>query len=175
MQLSRTERWILSNQYRILELLDQENAESHRNAREALDDGFEMYYGWLCEHVLDGEEVVTEEESKYVIDVLDMFNAMQQAYDDLADRSGIDTVFLTFPGFSANYEGKFLRFARYFCRERNAYESLRKSGDGLDSHMPTDDFYPRMLKAWKQSANTHDLSKADLIRIMTTVRPDRES
>jgi uncharacterized protein YfbU (UPF0304 family) len=175
MKLSKPERWILSNQYRILELIDKENANRHRLAQEALDDGYEVYYDWLSEHIYDEENTVTKEESDYIIDVLDMFDFIQRAYDELGDKTGIEPFMIDFPGFDGNNDAKFLGFAEFFCKERRAFESLRKTGPGgsFNSHMPTHELYSRMLAAWRESKNKRQLTKVDLIRItQAAVHPD---
>jgi uncharacterized protein len=159
MKLSKIERWILSNQYRILECVDAQQAESHRHAREALERGYEWYYDLICELVADGADVMTEAECN--------------SYDEISDKTGIDSIFIDFPGFDGNYEGKYLGFAEFFCRARQAYEHLRKENKHLNSHMPTADLYERMLSAWNSSSDKLHLTRDDLIRITQAARhPD---
>lgn len=169
MRLSRTERWILSNQYRILELLDKKNAEDHRHARDALEAGYELFYSWICEHVLDDRHVLSEAECRYVLDVMTMFDAMQVAYDRLEDRSGIDAHRVLFYGFDGNDESSHMRFARFYCEREQAFQHLRTGADRFNSHMPTVELYRPMVAAWKQSDEKTQLTKDDLIRITEAV------
>ena len=169
MRLSRTARWMLSNQYRILERLDEENAEQHRHAREALERGYELLYSWICEHVCDDRHVLREVECAYVLDVMTMFDAMQRTYDELDDRSGLDAHRVLFYGFDGTTETSYLSFARFYCEQEEAFQHLRKGGDGFDSHMPTKPLYRPMVAAWKASDDPHKLTKDDLIRITGVV------
>lgn len=173
MDLSRAERWVLSNQYRILELIDEENAESHRHAQEILQCGYELCYGWICEHIYEEKDVLTNDQCKFVLDVMTMYDAMQHAYDRMDDKSGIDPHDVKFPGFDGNNETQYMAFARFFCEGKDRFTGLRKGFDGFNSHLPTLDMYGRMLPAWKMSQNKYDLTKDDLIRITeASVHPD---
>ena len=169
MRLSRTERWMLSNQYRILERLDEENAEDHRHAREALERGYELLYSWICEHVCDDSHVLPEVECTYVVDVMTMFDALQLAYDQLDDRSGIDANRVLFYGFDGNIEASYMSFARIYCEGQEAFQHLRKGEDGFNSHKPTARLYRPMVAAWKASEDPYKLTKDDLIRITGVV------
>jgi uncharacterized protein len=165
MKLSRLERWMLSNQYRILELLDEENADSHHQAQEALNSGYELCYGWLSEHVYDEGHGLPEEECTYVLDVMSMYESLQRTYDDLDDKSGIDPNSVIFHGFDGNNEGSYMGFARFYCERQDAFRHLRKGSDGFNSHMPTLDWYRRMLTAWNESTHKYKPTKDDVIRI----------
>jgi uncharacterized protein YfbU (UPF0304 family) len=173
MKLSRLERWMLSNQYRILEMLDEENAASHRYAQEALNSGYEICYGWLCEHVYEEGEGLSEDDCRYVLDVMKMHEFLQRAYDGLDDKSGIDARDVIFHGFDGNNETSYMGFARFFCERQDAFKHLRKGSDGFNSHMPTYDIYSRMMTSWKQSKDKYNLTKDDLIRItQAAIHPD---
>jgi uncharacterized protein YfbU (UPF0304 family) len=165
MKLSRTERWMLSNQYRILELLDKENADSHRDSQEALDSGYEMCYEQLCEHVYDDKHGLPAEECAYVLDVMSMYDALQHAYDRLDDKTGIEPRSFVFLGFDGNSEGPYMAFARYYSKRYGAFVNLRKGSDGFNSHMPTYNMYHRMIAAWVETGKKHNLTKDDLTRI----------
>lgn len=51
MDLTREQRWILANQYRILERLYPNEAECHAKAREVLENGYEFNYDWIAQHI----------------------------------------------------------------------------------------------------------------------------
>jgi uncharacterized protein YfbU (UPF0304 family) len=164
MKLSRTERWILANQYRILELLDPGEAEGHARAREALENGYEVAYDWLCEDV--DRRGLSEEECTEVIDILDMFEAIRR----VEDKSGIDEWRTKFGGFDGNNEAAQMGFARYFCENGHRFAELDK-GDNFNSHCPTLQRYRPMLREWKSSKDKYNLTRNDLVRI-TSVAPE---
>lgn len=88
-KLSKTERWILANQYAILEKVDPENADYHARARAAIEHGYEMHYPWLTESIYEGEDVMGVEECKEVTDTLEMHRRLQRSYDALEARAGL--------------------------------------------------------------------------------------
>ncbi len=51
MKLTRTERWILSNQYRILEALYPDERGSLEKARIALESGYELEYDGMSQRI----------------------------------------------------------------------------------------------------------------------------
>lgn len=165
MKFTRTERLILSNQYRILEALYPDEARDFAAAGEALTRGYELHYVWIAEHVY--EDVMTEEECREVLDILQMYDYLKIAYDDLADKSGIDERRLRFGGFDGNSEGKQVGYARYFCtHDGPRYQNLDK-GDDFNSHCPSLDRHRRMLAEWMRSADRLNLAKDDILRITT--------
>jgi YfbU domain len=80
MKLSRVERWILANQFRILERLVPDEAEGFLAARRAVESGFELVYETLAKHI--AEPGLTSEECREVIDTRSMFEALAKANAD---------------------------------------------------------------------------------------------
>ncbi len=52
-KLNRTKLWILSNQYRILEVLHPAEADSYARHHQALERGYELHYNWMAEPIYD--------------------------------------------------------------------------------------------------------------------------
>lgn len=163
MKLTQSERWILSNQCRILELLDRENASHWTTAKEAIDSGYELEYSSLSKYI--DSEVVTEEECREVFDILLMFDTLQHAYKNLPDKSGIEEWRIKFAGFDGNNEVKQMAYARYYCNlDGGRFVNLDR-GDNFNSHSPVLDRYRSMLSEWKKSEKKHELTKDDIARI----------
>ena len=163
MKLSHAERWILSNQFRILQLLDKNEAEYYAKAKEAIDSGYELEYGSLSQYI--DSDVVTEEECREVIDILSMFDTLRHSYENLPDKSGIEEWRVKFAGFDGNNEVKQMAYARYFCNLDGGRFVHLERADDFNSHCPVLDRYRSMLSEWKQSEKKHELSKEDIIRI----------
>jgi hypothetical protein len=173
MTLTRAERWMLVNQYRILALLDRDNAAEYDLAVDILANGYEAYYVHLRPEICSDREALSERECAHVMQVLDMHQMMQCAYDQLDDKSGLTEDDVSFGGFDGNNEGRHMSFARFMCDTQGAYPSLRKDADGFNSHFPTRELYERMLEAWRQSKDKVNLTREDLLRIKAaTVHPD---
>ncbi len=115
-RLSVTDRWILSNQYQILEHLDPGGAEQYQRAREALESGYELEYDVISSHVFKDGSTLSEEACDEVIDVLDMFRALGRSYDELEDKAGIEERRIRFQGFDGNNETEQLAYSRYLAR-----------------------------------------------------------
>ena len=67
MHLSRTERWLLANQYRILEALVPDEADWFRKARTVVEEGFAGEYEDICKFVYRDEYTRSEDGCHEVI------------------------------------------------------------------------------------------------------------
>lgn len=153
-KLSTNERWILSNQYRIMEMLsnDKEEKQHYEDAQKILNWGYEYLYSTLSQSIYDGDDILGAEQGREVVDILSMFDVINHSYDKLADKSGIDEWRVRFSGFCGNEEAAYMSFAAFFCKSGSErFESLVKvmRGDGFNSHMPRLDGYRRMLAIWR--------------------------
>jgi len=162
MKLSRIERWMLANQYRILEKLYPDEAKEYAHNREAIEYGYELEYGHIIEHIY--EQGLSEEECREVKDIMAMFSSLKASYNQLEDKSGIDEGKLAFRGFSGNDETMQMAYAQYLYQSRS-FRDL-EHGDDFNSHFPMLSSYRKMLSEWKNSENEHALSKDDIIRII---------
>jgi len=163
MKLTKTERWILSNQYRILEALYPQEQKDLAERREALESGYEAEYDSMSQHIYDDKDCLTEEQCREVIDILSMFRALH----DAKDKGGVEEKETILEGFDGNdtLESSYMAYARYFCKsDGGRFEESRK-GD-FNSHSLMLGIYRRMLKEWKNSAKPHQLTKEDIVRIV---------
>lgn len=165
MKLSRTERWIISNQYRILEALYPDDAKQYAEARQAIEEGYELHYAWLTEYIYGGNSIMTSKECGEVTNILDMFDSLRRTYELLPDKSDIDESAVRFKGFDGNTESKQWAYARYYLKSGGGRFDQLDRGDNFNSHMPTLDSYRRMLEVWKGCRDRHRISKDDVIRI----------
>lgn len=164
MQLSPTERWILSLQFTILAKLYPDEREYYEILREAVDNGYELDYRDMAHYILTGDQAMTVNECKEVINILDMFSFMKDGYKKLSDKSGIDDVWVKFHGFDGNTESKYLGYTRFLIEREHKFIDLDR-GDNFNSHMPILDIYRRMLREWEKCPDKYNLSKDDIIRI----------
>jgi len=165
MKLTKIERWILSNQYRLLQVIYPDEADYFGQCREVLERGYELHYDWITEYIYDGNDVMSSEECKEVIDILDMFSALKRAYEALDDKSGIEEWTVKFSGFDGNNETKQMAYARCFCSLDGGRFTELDRGDDFNSHSPVLDAYRRMLIEWRNSEDRYHLSEDDLVRI----------
>jgi uncharacterized protein YfbU (UPF0304 family) len=176
-QLSRLERYSLSNQLRILEVLYPDEAKALAVQREAIERGYEMIYSWYFEHIYDGSDVMTEEESKEVWDTFEMFDAIHRSIDALQASDLASHNASKFRGYDGNSETKFMTFAEFTVERLERFDYLPMARKGhWNSHMPMRDVYARMLKEWKKVPRERrfELSRAEVEAILgASVYPER--
>tara|TARA_R110000868_G_scaffold39376_1_gene137068 strand:+ start:28285 stop:28998 length:714 start_codon:yes stop_codon:yes gene_type:complete len=145
--LSLKDRLMLSNQYRILEKLDPDHAERHATHREILTSALETHYVTL----LDGfTNDLNLEVSHEVMDILAMFTRLRLSYDHLGGSSSIQPQDIEFSGFDPQFEGEMLSFAQFYIQKLGRHRWLGEAlGNALESAMPMQDIYRRMLVAWR--------------------------
>lgn len=165
MKLSRPERWILVNQYRILEALYPNDAESHAKCREALECGYELHYDLMTTHIFSGEAAMSEDECQEVIDILYMFTVLKRRYEVLEDTSGINEWHIEFKGFDGNNETKQMAYARFLCTGSDRHFDELGGGD-FNSHAPLLQAYRCMATQWRDSADRYSPTREEIIRII---------
>lgn len=157
--LSKAERLILINQYRILEKLYPSEVEDLKLTREALESGYTIEYP-------DIEDEVPEEIAREVLDVLDMYRAITFGLRKLPDDDELRKHFSAkFRGFDGNEEGPRYGYAHYLVERRGDWPELKGSGDGCNSHSNTLYRYRPMLRAWEQCASKYEPTREDLVAI----------
>lgn len=176
MQLSREQRWILSNQYRILELLDKENAEGYATAREAIENGYEDFYDEISQYIY--EDTLSKAESDEVFQIMHMFDQIEHAYDTMSLKPDVQEYDLRFSGFDGNTETSYMAYARFLIEKADRFQRFAGRGDNLNSHMPTLDVYRRMLRVWEKLPREHRLHPTveDIERLINeAVHPSNRS
>lgn len=170
MKLTRTERLIISNQMRILAALYDDEREYLDRMRVAIDSGYALHYSQVAQHI--DEDEFSEDECREVLDVLSMFRALRNGYEQIAedDREGIRDRVVEFAGFD-NKEGASLYYSRWLA-STGSFDDIVPEG-GLDSHSPVLDMYRRMLQEWEASEDKFSLDRQDLVRISNaSIHPD---
>lgn len=164
-QLSQVERWILTNQYRIMEILDTDRADQYVRARKVLETGYELEYNSISQHV--GGDTLSTEDCREVRDILSMFVALKSSYAALTNTSGIEEQNIMFRGFDGNSETMQMSYTRFLVEQKQMFADLPRA-DSFNSHVPVLGTYRRMLRAWEQSTSKYRLTNSDIIRILAT-------
>ena len=164
MELNKFERLLLMNQYRILSLLDQSKADHYNKLREALENGYvASYQGDLFAGLLDGLSV---EQCAFVLELLNMYDAIQRSYDALDDKQGIEEERTKFPGFESDYELAPLGYARFVVEREGRFSHLKSHSRDFIGHTPMLDEYRRMTDVWKLAGNRYELTRDDITAIL---------
>jgi uncharacterized protein YfbU (UPF0304 family) len=164
--LTPVERLQLVNQFLILEKLYPDLAEQYAAQRAVIEKGFTIQYDDIFDSLYDE---MTEDECRYVYDVLDLFRLLITSYNALADKEGLTPEDVRFQGFDLNNEDKNFSLAKHLQEQGKWAETLTGN---LNSHSQrTMWLYPHMLKKFKPigdqlkaSGNMHWLLTAAQIR-----------
>lgn len=163
MTLTKTQRLILANQYRILALLDSANAKSHERAQEALESGYESAIENLFNPIFDG---LDSHECGVVNRIMAMYEALQRSQAALGTDGGIRTEEVHFPGFDGNNETAYMSYARYIVEFENRFTDLKPIGGSFNSHMPSLARYRAMLGEWEVLGERYDLTEGEIRRLL---------
>ena len=164
MELTRFQRLILANQYKILEHVDPDHADHYREQRRIFEDGYEIAYDWNID-VAPDEDTLGGEDGEFVIDVLSMYEILHDAYDRL-EPEDMDRTDIEFPGFHKDEETGLHGFTDFLIEQQGKFQSITLRGGDFQSTVPMRGEYQRMLSAWEKSEELTDLTKEDLRRIL---------
>lgn len=174
MEITRKDRWILRNQFLILEGLaeSEEDREYWDMCREIVENGYEYHYEWISERII--EDTLSMDESEEVLDILSMFSRLVTTYGRLSreDREEIVNPNKLFKGFSLNHNPKYLGYANFYCNMDGG--RFKELGGVSDSHFPQLPLYRKMIERFEESEDKYNLTKDDLIRILGDKREKEE-
>lgn len=168
MKLDIKERLALSFQLKILEKLYPEEKEYYANHRKAIEDGYELHYDWITEHLSEG---LTSEECTFVLDVLDMYAAFHFSFRQLKEPKKLKEEDVKFPGFDGNNETMHMAYTKYFIEDLDRFREIRESTNGYyNSHIQMIPKYRNMLVKLKEFKRpyTYELSEDEVFEIINT-------
>jgi uncharacterized protein len=166
MPLTSFERLMLSNQFRILEKLEPEQAEMHRIRRDIVDGGFEGEYPTIFDVM---SAPTSAEVCNEVMAILRMFTWMQEAYIELEKPDVVNPRELEFMGFDAKSEGAHFQYAQRLF-QRDLFAKVQRTS-GLDSQRPQLSVYRRMLAVRKRMESRTKASLVDLNQLLRARMP----
>ena len=151
MKLSLPERWMVSNQLRILEELYPKEAEDLAVQREAIERGYERVYNINSPINTD---TMDEGECLEVWDTLDMFRAIDTSIRELKTDDFETHPQRKFSGYDGNNESKFMAFTSYTIERLERWTELLPENPGyfnsFNSHIPMQPIYQNMIRTWKK-------------------------
>ncbi|MGJ8738786.1 YfbU family protein [Zobellia laminariae] len=146
MKLDKKERLQFSYMLKILEKLYPEEQNYYATHRKAIEEGYELHYSWLTEHLYDG---LTEKQCQEVLDILEMSRAIIFSYKAIEEPKNMSADDVAFPGFDGNNETLQMTYAQYFIEDLGRYQEIKESNGGyFNSHSRTLPRYRAMLEKW---------------------------
>jgi uncharacterized protein len=146
MEMDKVQRLMLVNQYRILALLDPEQADYYNRAATVIESGYQITLTDPFRHLSDP---MSEDDCRLVYRILTMYTTLQQSYEALEDKAGLEPSDVVFRGFDGNNEGEYLGYARFLMEQEDKYGHLKLVGKSLNSHAPVLPGYRRMVAVWE--------------------------
>ena len=166
MKLSKLERLILINQYRILSELRPNESDKYNELIEILENGFTIFYSEIGNWINDD---IPEEEGKLVLDILSLYRIIDDYIRANPKHSFQDHSWIYFRGFDGNHETSYMGFAQFLIIEQHKFseqESYLEKNDNLNSHMPTLHKYQSMIEAWKDMGKKYKLTEDEIRKIL---------
>jgi len=155
MELSKTERLMLINQFEILEQTNPQDS-YYREGRKILESGYKVLYSEIFDRLY---EEMSVEDGKFVIDALLMYRNLLDAYENLEDKGGLDKTDIKFKGFDGNEETKHYAFTNFFINDFNRFSEFSENRYGeFNTHSQMIPKYRRMLEVWEQIAEKYERS-----------------
>lgn len=160
-ELTDKERLFLANQHEILGHLNKDNSDYHFKLAEQLRDGHE----WLYSQSFDNfSENLPDDAAELVLNILQIYEMIQDAYDGLSDKSLISEHQIKFPGFDGNNETEFMGFVDALEKD-NRFVDVIQTGN-RNSHSPKVHVYERMIAKWQAFGKPYNLTTEQLIEIL---------
>ena len=162
MEMTNAERLILSNQYKMMTMLDPDNAERYRRLQTIIERGFGLQ---MRELDRDFSEL-SEQTCRTVIEIMEMYHALQVSYGNMEDKHGVDARRVQFLGFDAATEARSLSYVRFMVNTEGRYTHFDCGTHGFNSQTPMWDKYLRMLKIWQSCPRQYHLSAVEISQIL---------
>ncbi|MED1559435.1 YfbU family protein [Bacillus paramycoides] len=168
--LSKKERLILANQYEILAKLAEDDYEKKQfnNLRDIFTSGYSRYYSLATEHFSDE---VSDEECKFVVDVLNMYRDLYYSwYRNKDAHEVINEKTVLFKGFDLNdeIEVKYYSFYKFLVNDFGRFEEIKEfiaegKIEDFNSHGsgPSMRQLNLMLSKWQEIKNRDEYNYSD--------------
>lgn len=132
--------------------------------------------GWEMQGIFHGH-ADKQSRVRFVVDVLDMWTFLEEAFEDLSDQDKQRLAkeaepfgkHVTFTGFDGNNESEYVGIARFLVDDLNRFSRFREGHRDLNSHHPTLEAYGRMYRAFEPIRKTligRRMNVAELITVL---------
>ncbi len=162
MEMTNAQRLILANQYRMMTLLDPDNAERYRRQQTIVERGYGLQMRELDRDF--GE--LSEETCRTIISLLEMHHALHVSWANLKDHSELEERRLAFLGFDAATEARYLGYVRFMVHVEGRYTHFDSGTHGFNAQTPMWEKYQRMLAVWQTCPRQYHLSMNEIAQII---------
>ena len=165
MEMTNAQRLILSNQYYLMSQMDPENSAKYQRLQTVVERGYELQMRERNKEF----GCLTEAECREVIDIMEMYHAMQESNKMLAEqeRAEVDQRRLQFLGFDIASEAQSVHYVRFLVDSEGLYPQFDKADHHFNSQMPMLEKYRRMLTTWRNCPRQYHLCATELSQIFS--------
>ncbi len=164
MEMTNAQRLILSNQYILMSQLDPANAEQYKRLQTIIERGYELQMTELNKEF----GAISEAQCREVIDVMEMYHAMQESYKMLDSKlnSDVDARRLNFLGYDSASEAQLVNYVRFLINTEGLYPQFERGEHHFNSQVAMGEKYRRMLTTWRNCPRQYHLSANELNKII---------
>lgn len=162
MEMTHAQRLILSNQYRIMSLLDPDNAERYHRQQTIVERG----YGLQMRELDHAMGALPEAVCRTIIDIMEMHHALHVSWSNLKDPTVLEERRLKFPGFDAATEAQYLGYVRFMVHVEGRYTQFDAGVHGFNAQTPMWEKYQRMLTVWHTCPRQYHLSANEIAQVI---------
>jgi uncharacterized protein YfbU (UPF0304 family) len=166
MELTKKDRLLLINQYRILAALNKDEESYYKELIEVLERGYSIFYSLVDEWV---SEDMPEAAGKFVLDILDLYRALEDLKRSTKDERLMKNPYSYFSGFDGINETQHMGFCRFLVEKQGKFQEQKPyllKTDNMNSHMPMIAKYERMLAVAATLSSIWDMSVEDALKIL---------
>lgn len=162
MEMTHAQRLILSNQYKMMTMMDPDNAERYRRYQTIIERGYGLQ---LRELDRDFDEM-SEDTCRSIINIMEMYHALQVSRGNLKEQDTIDERRVTFMGFDAATESRYLSYVRFMVNTEGRYTHFDSGSHGFNAQTPMWEKYQRMQAIWMACPRQYHLSAVEIQQIV---------
>lgn len=166
MKLSKKDRVLLINQYKLLAALYKEEEAHYRELIGILENGYEIFYSMIDEWISDD---MPTDEGKFVLNILDLYRVIDDLKRSSKNQELADHPYSFFRGFDGNHETEYMGFCRFLIDEQGKFQEQQQyflKNDHLNSHMLMIDKYKRMLGVAENISDVWKMTVEDALSIL---------
>lgn len=168
-KLTKVERLLLANQYRIMNMIDPDDSREHQKIIDCLYEGY-LHRLDIFDHI---NEQIDNTIHSDVFRILQLYRSIYDALNVLWAEPSEPRKQLPFPGFDGNEESSYYAYTNYLLEREGLYKELQ-SNSGYNSHCPMWPKYVSMLRVWEEKGEPCRISKDEAQEILAA-EPDIEA
>ncbi|MBE5252300.1 YfbU family protein [Mixta mediterraneensis] len=162
MEMTHAQRFILTNQYKIMAMLEPENAERFRRYQTIIERGYGLQMRELDKDFGELSEVTC----RTLIDIMEMHHALQVSWSNLKEKGQLEARRLAFLGFDAATEAPYFSYIRFMVNSEGRYTQFDSGTHGFNAQTPMWEKYQRMLALWQTCPRQYHLSANEIAQVI---------